>query len=199
VATVSPSASSGNIVVDRALAAALADPAEKWLISKGRLDYGPFALADVVAQIEKGEIVAGNMIMDKDEGTRGSIGEHPLLGPLIDAARQRLDDQRRARAEAVEQRREKKTGALLYAVIGLGVTAAALAVFLVIRSTRRDESVKTTGINALAGASLKVKWSEPKVPPASHRSGRGHRPSGASHAAGEANASEDMALDLTDD
>ena len=34
-----------------ALAAALADTTEKFLISKGRLDYGPFSLADVVAQI----------------------------------------------------------------------------------------------------------------------------------------------------
>ena len=40
-------AASGNAVVDRALAAALADTNEKWLISKGRLDYGPFSLADV--------------------------------------------------------------------------------------------------------------------------------------------------------
>src|SRR5690606_7308367 len=52
-------AASGNAVIDRALAAALADTTEKWLISKGRLDYGPFSLAEVVAQIDKGEIVAG--------------------------------------------------------------------------------------------------------------------------------------------
>src|SRR5262249_18546120 len=88
-------AASGNLVVDRALAAALAASTEKWLISKGRLDYGPFSLADVVAQIDKGDIVAGNIIMDKDTGARGDVGQHPLLGPKIEAARQRLDDQRR--------------------------------------------------------------------------------------------------------
>ena len=98
----------GNVVVDRALAAALADTTEKWLISKGRLDYGPFSLADVVKQIEKGEIVAGNIIMDKDTGARSDVGEHPLLGPMVDAARQRLDDQRRAQAEVkVQTRREE--------------------------------------------------------------------------------------------
>ncbi|HET9989332.1 MAG TPA: protein kinase, partial [Kofleriaceae bacterium] len=74
-------ASSGNVVVDRALAAALSDTNEKWLISKGRLDYGPFSLADVVKQIDKGDIVAGNIIMDKDTGARGDVGAHPLLGP----------------------------------------------------------------------------------------------------------------------
>ena len=106
----------GQLVVDRALAAALADTTEKWLVSKGSLDYGPFSLADVVKQIEKGEIVAGNMIMDKDTGARVDVGEHPLLGPIVDAARQRLDDQRRAQAEVkVQSRREEARRAALRA------------------------------------------------------------------------------------
>ena len=100
---------------DRALAAALADTTEKWLIGKNRMDYGPFSLADVIAQIERGEIVAGNQIQDKDSGARTAVEDHPLLGPLVEAARQRRDDQRRAQAEIREQSRDKKRGAMLYA------------------------------------------------------------------------------------
>jgi hypothetical protein len=90
-------ASSGN-----ALAAALADSTEKWLISRDRMDYGPFSLAEVIAQIERGEVVAGHAIQDKDSGARGDVADHPLLGSIVEAARQKRDDQRRAHAEVVE-------------------------------------------------------------------------------------------------
>ncbi len=185
---------SGNAVVDRALAAALADTTEKWLISKGRLDYGPFSLADVVAQIEKGEIVAGNIIMDKDTGARGDVGEHPLLGPMVDAARQRLDDQRRAQAEAKVQSAQTKKGAVLYTFIALGVIGAAVAVWFIIQSVRGDDDKKAVaGVSQLEGAELKVTVSMPKVPPARKR------PRGGGGRAIKDNYSENLALDLSDD
>lgn len=186
---------SGNAVVDRALAAALADTTEKWLISKGRLDYGPFSLAEVVAQIEKGEIVAGNIIMDKDTGARSDVGEHPLLGPVVDAARQRLDDQRRAQAEAKVQRAQTKKGAVLYTFIALGVIGAAVAVWFVINAVRGDDDKKTVaGVSQLEGAELKVTVSMPKVPPAKKRPRTGGGGGG-----GRDNYSENLSLDLSDD
>ena len=186
---------SGNAVVDRALAAALADTAEKFLISKGRLDYGPFSLADVVAQIEKGEIVAGNIIMDKDTGARGDVSEHELLGPIVDAARARMDDQRRAQAELKVQSAQTKKGAVLYTFIGLGVVGAALAVWFIIQSVRGDDDKKTSaGVSQLEGAELKVTVSMPKVPPAKKR------PKGGGGGGSiKDNYSENLALDLSDD
>jgi hypothetical protein len=194
----SPSpAASGNVVVDRALGAALADTTEKWLISKGRLDYGPFSLAEVVKQIDKGDIVGGNLIMDKDTGARVDIGEHPLLGPVIDAARQRIDDSRRAQAEVVVQSAEKRRGALLYAVIGLGVAGAAVGVYFVIQSMRSDDSKKDVAtIQGLDGAQLKVTVSLPKAPPKHHASGGG---GGGNKNWGQKNTSDNLALDLSDD
>ena len=192
------SSASGNHVVDRALAAAIADSTEKFLVSKGRLDYGPFSLADIVKQIEKGEIVAGNVIMDKDSGARGDVGQHPLLAPMIDAARQRIDDSRRAQAEVKAQSSEKKRGALLYAVIGLGVVGAALAVMLIIKSTRHDDDPqKVAGVSALDGAQLKVKVSEPKKPPSQHHPGGPHHAHQGANVPG--NSGENLALDLSDD
>ncbi len=201
IAAPSNPAASGNMTVDRALAGALADSTEKWLISKGRLDYGPFSLADVVKQIEKGEIVAGNLIMDKDTGARSDVGEHPLLGPMVDAARARIDDQRRAQAEVKAQSADKKRGVLLYAVIGLGVVGAVLAVYLIIQSTRHEEAPKAVAtIAALDGAQLKVTVTMPKVPPAKHHSSGGHRSGGGGGGGGNMqNASDNLALDLSDD
>src|SRR5205085_454175 len=112
-----PSAQQPAQQVDRALAAALADSTEKWLVSKGRLDYGPYSLADVVEQIKKGDISAGNVIIDKDTGRRTDVAAHPLLSPLIDASKQARDDARRAQAEVAHQGREKRRGVMLFAVI----------------------------------------------------------------------------------
>ena len=179
-----------------ALTAALADTTEKWLISRDRMDYGPFSLADVIAQIERGEIVAGHVIQDKDTGARSDVGSHPLLGPMIETARQRLDDHRRAHAEVVQQSRDKKRGALLYAMIGLGVVGAAAVVLLILRSVQHDDGgPRLAAVSALDSASLKVKVSEPKKPPApARRAGGGKRTAG-----GAASTGENLALDLSDD
>ena len=182
---------------DPALAAAVADTTEKWLIGKNRMDYGPFSLADVIAQIDRGEIVAGHYIQDKDSGARSDVGDHPLLGPLVDAARQNRDDLRRTQAEVVEQSRDKKRGAMLYGLIGLGVVAAAAAVYLILSTVGRDDpGHKVAGVSALGGASLKVKVSEPKKPPVSHRRPSGKHPAGG---AGPGTSGQNLVFDMSDE
>jgi hypothetical protein len=179
---------------DPALAAALADTTEKWLIGKNRMDYGPFSLADVIAQIERGEIVAGNHIQDKDTGARTDVADHPLLAPLVEAARQKRDDARRAQAEVKQQSRDKQRGAMLYGLIALGAAAAAIGVYFVLRSVGRDDGGhQVAAVSALDGASLKVKVSEPKKPVATHRRAAGKRP------AGPASSGQNLTLDLSDD
>lgn len=188
----------GDPAIDRALAAALADGTEKWLITKGKLDYGPFSLAEVLAQIDKGEIVAGNVIMDKDSGARSDVGTHPLLGPMVEAARQRIDDARRAQAEVAVQSREKKRGALLYTMIALGVLGAAAAVYFVIQAARSDDGEKkVAAVEKLEGASLKVTVSMPKAPPKKATSSG--RRGGAGGSFDYRRGSEDLSLDMSDD
>ncbi len=192
----SPAASAG-MSLDRVLAAALADSTEKWLISKGRLDYGPFSLADIVTQIERGDIVAGNVIMDKDTGARVDVGEHPLLGAMVETARQRRDDARRAQAEVAVQRKDKSRGFLLYGLIVLGLIAVAAAVYVIIASTREAKQEKIDGVNALEGASLKVTVSMPKKPPPAKRGPGGRRPGGPGGNVQQGN--ENLTLDLSDE
>jgi len=199
-ASLSDAPASSASQIDRALATALADSNEKWLITKGRLDYGPFSLADVVAQIEKGDIVAGNIIMDKDTGARVDIVEHPLLGPMVEAAKQARDDARRAHAEVQVQKQDKKRGAFLYGMIGAGVLGLAAVVYFVVLPAMKssDDTKKIEAVSGLGGASLKVSFSEPKKPPPSRRTGGGgHRSNGGGP--GGKNVDENLALDLSDE
>lgn len=184
---------------DPALARALADTTEKWLVSKGKLDYGPFSLADILKQIESGEIVAGNLIMDKDTGARTDVGTHPLLGPMVEVARQKRDDARRAQAEVQVAKSDKKRGAMLYGFIGLGVVGAALGAWLIIKAARGDEAAKKVeGVAALDGASLKVTVTMPKAPPKKAHTG-GHRTGNTGVGGNYTKGSEDMSLDMSDE
>jgi hypothetical protein len=194
-APASPAVSASMSSLDRVLAAALADTTEKWLISKGKLDYGPFSLAEIVSQIEKGDIVGGNVIMDKDTGARADVAKHPLLGPMVESARQKRDDARRAQAEVAVQRKDKSRGFLLYGLILLGLAGVGLAVYFIIASTRSAEKTKIDSVAALEGASLKVTVSMPKKPPP--KPGGGRRTGGGG---GNINqGTENLSLDMSDD
>ncbi len=180
--------------VDHALAAALADTTEKWLIQKGRLDYGPFSLAEVIEQIEKGEIVAGNIIMDKDSGARVDVDAHPLLGAMVDAAKQRMDEQRRAQAEVAVQSRDKKRGVLLYAVIALGVIGLGIGVYFVVGLLGESTHEKVAGVEGPERSELKLKVSAPKAPPRRARRTHGRRGVAGNYSRGK----EDLSLDMSD-
>jgi hypothetical protein len=85
---------------------------------------------------------------------------------------------------------------MLYGMIAVGVIGAAAAVTLIIRSVQHDDGgQKVAAVSALDGASLKVKVSPPKTPPAVHRKAGARRTAGAA----PGNASETLALDLSDD
>jgi serine/threonine protein kinase len=184
--------------VDPALQAALADTTEKWLIAKGRLDYGPFSLAEVLDQIRGHQIVAGNVIVDKDTGARVDVAEHPLLGPLVDRARQDHDMKRRAEAEVAHESTEKKRHLMLYAFIGAGVLAAGLAVYFIVQSARADETKSVSGVSKLAEGSLEVKMSEPKAPPR-RAAGGGGGGGGGRRSGGGGGGSETLSLDMSGD
>jgi hypothetical protein len=197
-----PASSSGS-GIDRVLIAALADTTEKWLISKGKLDYGPFSLADVIKQIEKGDVIAGNVIMDKDTGARVQVDAHPLLGPMVEVARQNRDDARRAQAEVAVQGRDKKRNIVLYALIGLGVLGVATAVYFVIDYVGESKTEKVAAVEGPDRSDLNVKVSEPKKPTAKRTGGGGGgggRRTGGNTAGGNyAKGNENLSLDLSGD
>jgi hypothetical protein len=181
------------VAVDTALAMALSDNAEKWLISKGQLDYGPFSLADVVAQIEEGKIVGSHVIIDKDTGARAEVGTHPLLGPVSDAAKARLDEARRVAAETAHRRTETKRGAMLYALIAVAVLAVGGGAWWGIQRARSDEKTTVGAVTGVGSATIDINLSMPKKPA---RRPAGARPGGKTNVATASDA-EDMALDFS--
>ena len=78
---------------------AVDDAQERWLIQKDRLDFGPFSLAQIRAQIQRGEIIGEHMIVDSDTGARKKVKD---FAPLRDFARhseRQIEQNRRAHAE----------------------------------------------------------------------------------------------------
>lgn len=186
------------IALPPALEAAMEDPHERWLVSKGRFDFGPFSMKQIVEQILHGQIHHGHVLMDKDEGGRAKVDEHPLLGPLVDAAKQKRDDHRRAHAEVKHQAAERKRGVALYGVIGLGVAAAVGAAYFLVHTLTAAKTKQVEGVQSVAEASLQVTVSAPKPPPKKPRTGGGGG-GGGGHRGGGDSGGENLALDLSGD
>ncbi|MBE7451874.1 MAG: protein kinase [Kofleriaceae bacterium] len=188
------------LVIPPALEAAMEDPAERWLVTKGRFDFGPFSMKGLVEQIQTGHVHHGNVLFDKDEGGRVAVEAHPLLGPLVEAARQARDDARRAQAEVKHQSRERKRGVTLYGFIGAGVLAAGVAVYLVITALSAAKNKDVAGVDTLAQASLNVTVSAPKPPEKKARAGGGRRGGGGGRSGpGLPGGNDALSLDLSDD
>jgi serine/threonine protein kinase len=181
---------------DPALAAALADTTEKWLIQKGRLDYGPFSLAEVVQQIKAHQIVAGNVMVDKDSGGRFNVEDHPILGPMVEEARIAKDSARRAEAEEMHQSREKKRGVVLYSVIGLGVLGLGLGVYMMVKKLGADQGKEAAGVSAVGSAQLHITVKPPTAPPRVAHSGGHH---GGHGGGGGGNGTDALSFDMSGD
>src|SRR6185295_15845650 len=56
---------------------------ERFLIQKeDKMDYGPFSMREVRAQIEQGKVHADHNILDNETGDRRRIADHPLIGQM---------------------------------------------------------------------------------------------------------------------
>lgn len=105
------------------------DTSERWLISKDRLDYGPYALADIAAQIDRGEILAAHLITDQFDGTKTTVGEHPLLAARVAQAGVRLAAARAEAQATAGAARKKRKQLVLGAIATLGAVAMGLVVY----------------------------------------------------------------------
>ena len=185
---------------DPALGAALADTTEKWLVQKGRLDYGPFSLADIVQQIKANQIVAGNVMIDKDSGVRFNVEEHPILGPMVEEARFAKDTARRAEAEERHQSSSKKRGAVVYGAIALGVIGLGVGAVMLVKALGSDEGKTANGVQAVEGGKLDIKVSMPKEPPkVAHKGGGGHHGGGGGGGHAGGNSSDTLTFDMSGD
>ena len=133
----------------QALTSAMADTAEKWLVTKGKMDYGPYSLAQVVDEIRANQIEPGHFIIDNETGQRYQAQDHPLLSHAVDQAKQLRDDQRRAQAEVAHASQEKRRGVALYAVIGAGVVALVLVAYFAVTALSKDKTSEHETVSAI--------------------------------------------------
>jgi hypothetical protein len=160
---------------DVAQAAGLAENDERWLIQKDKLDYGPFSLAQVMAQIEKGSFRAEHFIVDVESGERKKIKEHPLLGEFALDADRKLEKQRRAQAEVAHEHVERKKGRATRMIIGTAVIAlaAGMGIFIIQRRAGDDEQLTMRVSEEDLDAFIKTaKFDFAKKKPATRRGGK---------------------------
>ncbi len=127
--TVGPRASSGLGIprvtgqgFNVAAAAGVDSDSDRWLIQKGKLDFGPFSLAVLKAEIVRGAFGIEDVLVDTDSGERWRLGKHPMMGDFARDAVRKLEVQRRAHADASLEKSEKKKGRFSNLVI-VGVIA----------------------------------------------------------------------------
>jgi serine/threonine protein kinase len=155
------------------------DLVERWLIHKENLDFGPFSMVQIRAQIERGEIQAEHLIIDNETGTKSRVRDVPGLGAMAKNAHRRLEQTRRAQAEQRHEKTEKKksmlTGIIVAAV--LLVLAGGATIFLLSRHdtsggklASREEEAEIE--NFLKGVKIGgMKATVHRAPPGGHRAG----------------------------
>lgn len=170
------------------LQAAMADPTERWLVTKGSLDYGPFSLAELVQQIEGDQVQPGHLVIDNETGQRYFAEEHPFFGHLVEQARQRRDDSRRAHAEITHAKRSRRRGLVLVSVIGAGVVGLGLLAYLLVDTADEASEGTRQGISAVGAGTFEAKIGFPKqAEPKRRARGGGGGPKG----------SDTLALDMS--
>ena len=148
---------------------------ERWLIQKDNLDFGPFSLAQVMAQMEKGVFTGDHFIVDADSGDRQKIKEHPQLAEFARGVERKLEAQRRTRAEAVHEHTERRKGRWTFAIIGIAVLviAAGMTFYLKNRKAAVNDVLASRVSEADVDKFLngvKVEFAQPK-----HAGGGGRR------------------------
>src|SRR5262249_15859855 len=105
------------------------ESAEIWLVRKNNLDFGPFSLANLKRQIEKGEIEGDHILIDSETGRRTPVESHPVLGELIAHTRLRREERHREE-RAHRQRVHDKRRNFIIVIFLLLVAGGGVAVVL---------------------------------------------------------------------
>jgi hypothetical protein len=90
---------------------------ERWLIQKDKLDFGPFNLRDVRAQIESGKIIGEHTIVDTETGERRRVKDHPQLRELVIQAEAAGAENERLRMEAASRDKHRGRVVSLLAIL----------------------------------------------------------------------------------
>ncbi len=180
--------------VAEAAGGAIDEAQERWLIEKDRLDFGPFSLAQVRAQIQRGEIIGEHMIVDSDTGARKKVKDFPALREFTKTSERHREQNRRAAAEQRQESVDKKKSAVTALFTLLFLVAAVGVVVFFVWTRKADQGTKLASRSEEAEIDAFLKDVKLTFPGAhvNHRSSGGHHASGGgSSAAGDDDFSND--------
>lgn len=190
-----PRSSLGRLFnVAEAAGGAIDDSQERWLIQKDRLDFGPFSLAQVRAQISRGEILGEHMIVDSDTGARKKVKDFPPLRDFTKTSERHREQNRRAAAEQRQESVDKKKSAVTFFVVfgALAIIGVGLTYYILTRKASGEDKLATREEAAEIDAFLKdVKLSFVGAHVAKRGSGGGHHAGGGSSPANDGDFSND--------
>jgi serine/threonine protein kinase len=165
---------------------AIDDAQERWLIQKDRLDFGPFSLAQIRAQIQRGEIVGEHMIVDSDTGARKKVKDFPALRDFARHSERQIEQNRRAHAEIKHEKAEKAKSAFTMMLVSILVLVigGGIGWYVLTRKADKKTELAERSEDAEIDAFLKdVKLSFQKV--STVKRGGGHHGGGSTAADGE--------------
>jgi serine/threonine-protein kinase len=151
---------------------------ERWLVQKDNLDFGPFSLAQVMSQMEKGVFSGDHFIVDADSGDRQKIKEHPQLAEFARVAERKLEAQRRHQAEQAHEHTERRKGLWMIVIITLAVLGVAGGMAFYLHNRKAAESdvlasrVSEADVDKFLNG-VKVEFAQPKHSGGSKRTGGG--------------------------
>src|SRR6185312_15304729 len=128
--------------VAEAAGGAIDEAQERWLIQKDKLDFGPFSLTQIRAQISRGEILADHLIVDSDTGARQKVKDFPPLGEFAKTSERHREQNRRAVAEQKLESTDKKKRAVTFFFGSIFFLAAAGAVGYFVWTRKADDGTK---------------------------------------------------------
>jgi serine/threonine protein kinase len=147
---------------------------ERWLIQKDNLDYGPFSLAQVMSQMEKGIFTGDDFIVDADSGDRQKIKDHPQLIEFARINERKIEAQRRTRAEQMHEHVERRKSRWTLLILGLAILAVGGGfTFYIMNRKAAEVDVLASRVSEADVDNflkdVKIDFAQPKRAPAGHR------------------------------
>ncbi|WP_394820573.1 hypothetical protein [Pendulispora albinea] len=128
------------------------DPRPRYVVSKDRMDHGPFSAVELLQQIASNAFTSAHLLRDEISGQEHTIAEWPEFAPFAEQAGLKREIVAEKRAVAQVEITEKKAGAAKIVISVSAVLAVAIVVgifFYKKVGSRNDDVVLSDDPNAV--------------------------------------------------
>jgi len=129
-----------------------ADPRPRYVVSKDRMDHGPFSAVELLQQIASNAFTNSHVLRDEISGQEHTIGEWPEFAPFAEQAGFKRDIVAEKQAVAQVEIKEKNAGAAKIVISVSAVLAVAIIVGIFLYKkvgSRNDDVVLSDDPNAV--------------------------------------------------